>query len=571
MTTNLSDLEINGGDIGIETVGGGTGAVTMTINDTAINSPTAQGLLFDNLDVGTVAVNATTIDGNNANGTAAGVLIQNSNALFTFDSSTTIQEFGGNDLEVNGGTGTVSFAGDIVNSTTVNPGDTTGQSLRVHNITGGSVTLTAASSINDDNGGITIDNNGTGSVSVLGTNTLNTTGDAILISNNDVGGVNSNVTLAGLNITTTGTGRGLVAELGGTLSVTGTTNDIDTENGTGLSITNMTIGSVDFREVTVDGGTGPANAIVLQTLTGGQVAIGPASGAVGAGGQLRSTDDAIVIQDAQNVDIRQVQILNAGDAAGDHGIQITHSAVRYDNYGYHDRRARRRCRLRRCHQCYRRDAQSFNLRITDGDLESQVAIALTGAGHFGLLVDSTDIDAQAGLDAFSLSQSGNAQNADVTIRNQNNFVAGDANALFIDSAGASGKTFNLLVEDSTFSNNSAASPTADITARQTSLMNNTIQGNTFTNSNGAGGNVAITSNGAAAFMNLNLGGDGADRNTASGGTGEYVLSELVGSDFNVFERDDTFANLRNTGTVVPLPNAGAFDDLPVAPPLPTVP
>ena len=54
MTTNLSDLEINNGDIGVEVVGGGTGAVTMTINDTAINDSTSQGMLFNNLDVGTV-------------------------------------------------------------------------------------------------------------------------------------------------------------------------------------------------------------------------------------------------------------------------------------------------------------------------------------------------------------------------------------------------------------------------------------------------------------------------------------------------------------------------------------
>jgi hypothetical protein len=204
-------------------------------------------------------------------------------------------------------------------------------------------------------------------------------------------------------------------------------------------------------------------------------------------------------------------------------------------------------------------------------MASQVAVALTGSGHFGLLVDNNDITAQGTNDAFSLTQSGSAQNADVTIRNGNNFTAGDANALFIDSAGGSGKTFNLLVEDSTFSNNSATSPTADITARQTSLMNNTIQGNTFTNSNAGGVNVNITSNGAAAIMNLNLGGTGADRNTAAGGTGTYDLHELAGSDFNVFERDDTFNDLRNTGTVVTDPNDAAFDNLLIAPTLPTVP
>lgn len=571
MTTNLSDLEINGGDIGVETIGGGAGAVTMTVNDTAINNSTVQGMFFNNLDVGTVQVNNATIDGNNVNGTAAGVLITDSDASITFDSATSIREFGGNDFEVNGGTGTISFAGDVINSTTVNAGDTTGQSARVHNITGGSVTFTAASSINDDNGGMLVDNNGTGSVAFLGTNTFNTTGDAVTVTNNDVGGTNANVTFAGLNITTTGTGRGFVAELGGNLSVTGTGNNINTDNGTGLSITDMTIGSVDFNSVTVDGGTGPANAIVLQTLTGGQVAIGPGSGAFGAGGQLRSTDDAIVIQDVQNADIRQVRILSGGNAAGDNGMEITHTAAAATAMDITIDGLDVDAAFGAAINVTGASANQFNLRITDGDLESNVAIALTGSGHFGLLVDSNDITAAGTTDTFSLTQSGSAQNADLTIRNGNNFVADNANVLFIDSAGGSGKTVNLLVEDSTFLNNSAASATADITARQTSLMNATIQGNTFTNSNAAGDNYNMTSNGAAAFMRLNLGGDGADRNTAAGGTGTYQLHELVASDFDVFEKDDTFNDLRNTGTVVTDPNDAAFDDLPVAPPLPVVP
>jgi hypothetical protein len=143
--------------------------------------------------------------------------------------------------------------------------------------------------------------------------------------------------------------------------------------------------------------------------------------------------------------------------------------------------------------------------------------------------------------------------------------------LFIDSFGAAGKTVDLLVENSLFSNNSAASPTASIISRQTSLTNATIQGNTFTNSDGAGVNFDMVSSGASAFARLNLGGDGADRNTASAGTGEFRLHELLGSDFDLFEQADTVNDLRNTGTVVTDPNDAAFDDDPVAPPLPTVP
>jgi hypothetical protein len=214
---------------------------------------------------------------------------------------------------------------------------------------------------------------------------------------------------------------------------------------------------------------------------------------------------------------------------------------------------------------------SLNLRVLNSTFNNNATVALTGTGHFGMLVDNTDITTGNTDIAFSLTQSGAAQNADVTFRNGNNFMTGDANALFISSSGANGKTFNLLVEDSLFTNNSATASTADITAASTSLMNNTIQGNTFTNANVGGVNVNITSNGATAVMNLNLGGDTTDRNTASGGTGEFRVHELVGSDFNVFERDDTFNDLRNTGTVVTDPNDAAFDDLATPPTLPTVP
>ena len=564
MTTNLSDLGIDDGDIGIEVVGGGTGAVTMTVNDTAINKSTAQGMLFDNLDATAVPlqVNNTTIDGNNVNGTAKGVLIQNSNGAITFDTNTTIKEFGGTDFEVSGGTGTISFAGDVVNS------DASGRSVHIHDVTGGSVNFTAASSINDDNDGMLVENNGTAAISFLGTNTFDTTGDAIRLTNNDVGGTNATMTFSGLNVKASGTGRGFVAELGGTLAVTGTTNQINTKDGTGLSITDMTIGSaVDFNKVTVDGATGPVNAIVLQHLTGGQVAIGPASGAVGAGGQLKSTGDAIVIENTQNVDIRQVQVLSAGGDA----MQITHTGVATTDMDITIDGLNVVAATGTAMNVAGGNANPFDLRITDGVMASNVVIALTGSGHFGLLVDNTDINSAGATDAFSLTQSGAATDADVTIRNGNTFTAVDANALFIDSAGASGKTFTMLIADSQFTNNSATNATADITARQTSLMNATIQGNTFTNANAGADNVRITSNGVAAFMRLNLGGVGADRNTAAGGTGEYELTEAGGSDFDVFEKTDTFSGGRNTGTVNPQPAPANFDDLLVAPPLPVVP
>ena len=182
MTTNLSDLEINGGEIGIETVGGGTGAVTMTINDTNINGSTATtaGMKFDNLDTGTVQVNNAIIDGKNL--ADDGVLIDGSNASITFDAATRIRDNTANDFEVNAGAGTISFAGGIENN---NSGDTSGHSVNIHNVTGGTVTLTSAATVEDTNEGIRIADNTGGTFNISSTNTLTTgANDAVTVTNN---------------------------------------------------------------------------------------------------------------------------------------------------------------------------------------------------------------------------------------------------------------------------------------------------------------------------------------------------------------------------------------------------
>jgi hypothetical protein len=214
------------------------------------------------------------------------------------------------------------------------------------------------------------------------------------------------------------------------------------------------------------------------------------------------------------------------------------------------------------------DDNIFNLRLLNSDLEENVDMNITGAGTFGLLVDSNDIDVLGTTTAFNLTFSGAAEEGNITFRNGNDFTAVDASALSINTSGGTAKTVTMLVEDSSFSNTSAAAA-ADFVANGNVLWNATIQGNTFDNA-GAGEDFEMETVAAQSRIRLNLGGDlPADFNTAAG-SGDFVLTETLG-DFDVFERDDTFNNLRNNGTVVPLPNAAAFDDAAVAPPLPPVP
>ncbi len=758
-TTNLSDLNITGGDIGIETNGGGAGigALTMTVNDTNITSPTSKGMTFNNLDVGTVTATNVTLDGGNIAGTT-GVLITDSAANITFDSTSKIRKFAANDFEATGAVGTVSFAGAIENDSTINAGDTSGNSVNIHGLSAGTVTFTSASTIKDANQGIVVTGNSGGTVNVNGTNTLNNQGisvtnntggttnfsgtntlstganDAVTITNNP----GASTSIGNLTITTT-SGQGFVATGGGSLTVSGFSNKITRSaggtTGNALDIEGMTVGAVDFESVNATGGangvrlvnnttgtitvgdtgnavgqggtiTGTADAgvhaansnlvlngvtvtnagdaanenaveithtnatamsaglnhltvtnataardgvvidgtggsgtftaniqnmavdvkgdgliansgvtltaggtnalksdtgvglgltnvaisssganfdsvtvtnaatsgIVMQNVTGGQVAVGPASGAVGAGGKITSADDAIVLQNVQSAAIRQVEIVSAGNAAGDNGVEISHTAGGTTAMDITIDGLQVDTAFDKAINVAGANTNNFNLRLTDGNMNNNVAIALTGAGHFGLLVDNTTVNATGSNDvAFALSQSGSAKNADLTFRNNDTFSTDNAQALLIDSSGANTKTVNLLVENGTFSNNSAGSATADLTSQQATTMNATIRGNTFTNSNGGGKNYNMTSNGAAAFINLDLGGTGSDKNTAAGGLAEYNIHELGGSTFKLFDKTNTLNNTRNTGTVVTDPNDAAFDDLATPPTTPTVP
>jgi hypothetical protein len=557
MTLNLNDLAINTGDIGVEVVGGGTGALTMTLNDTDILGSSATGLSFNNVDAGTIQVNNLGVDGNGA-ATVAGIQLTNSNANFTFDSASSIQEVSGIDFEVNGGTGTVNMGADITN--------TAGRAVQIHNVTGGEVVLTSTSSINDNGGtGILINDNSTVEISFLGTNTLNTgANDAVTITNNDVGGTNAIALLSGLNITTTGAGRGIVATLGGTFSATGVTNQIDTENGAALEITDMNIGLADFAEITVDGATA-ANGIILRNLTGGQFEIGTVGGADGSAGTLNTTGTAIEITNAQNVAIRNIEINNAATA-----IDINHdagattaSSVTIDGV---DVNAATTLGL----DLDTGSSNNFSLTVDNSSFAEEVDMDLVGSGSFTMVFEDSSITTGTNDVAFAINMGGafTDDDADVTIQ-RNTVTTGDASAFTFFSDDATSKTINLLLDDNTFENASAnaTNDTVNILAEDGTTLNATIFDNMFANTVAAGDEFDITANTATANIQLNLSGNSANSGGGTG-NGEFDLHVLGGATFDIFEKDDTINNVRNDGTVVPDPNAAAFGDATSPPPTP---
>lgn len=561
-TVNLNDLEVNGGAFGVD-VQGGTGTLNMTVNDTTINSATNTALSFNNVDSGTIQVNDATLDGNNVAG-SAGVLLTGSNASFTFDDGTVIREMADTDFEVNGGTGTISMGGDIINSTAANAGDTSGRSVHIHDVSGGATTFSVTSSIDDDNEGMLITNNTGGTSTFMGDNNLNTgANDAVTITNN----TGATISLSDLNIDTT-TGDGLVATGGGTLTVIGTTNTIDTVDGVGLQIEDMTIGSAGVAFQSVNVTSGNTNAVILEDLSGpGQVSIGNSGAGADSGGTLTTDGTAIVIRNVQNVDVRNVRIANAGDdglliehtSASTFAMDVTLDGLNIDattNEGLDVNSDN--------------DNTDFRLRLRDGDLEESVAMDVTGGGTFLLLVEDTDIDSTTAADAFALTFSDGARDGQITFRDNNDFAGASGRALFIDADTNVSNSINLLVEDSDFFSTSNAIAAVDIRSRDNTTLNATLEGNSF-DAPGAANDFDMRTDSASGRIRLKLGDDdSSDMNTASGGAGTFIVRELSG-DFDVFERDDTFADLLNNGTVNTDPNDAAFDNLPVAPPLPTLP
>jgi hypothetical protein len=727
MTVSLGNLQLNDGSQGLNVTGGGTtGNLNMTINQVAINRSTTAGMFFNDVDAGTITVTGATIDGNNASGTAKGVSINNSNATFSFDTATKIRKWSNDDFEVNGGTGAITFAGDIDNT------DTGGNSIHIRNVSGGTITFTADNTVDDTNLGILVSGNSGGTYSFNGDYNLNTGANTAVTVTNNTG---ATINLGNLDIDTT-SGQGLVATGGGTLTVMGFSNTIDRTAGgaagSALDIEGMTIGAVDFEHVNSTGGqngvrlvnntggtitvgdtgatgtaggtitgtadagvtatnsnvvlngvtvtnagdaagenavellhtnatamnaalnsvtvtnataardgvvidgaggsgtfnanvqnlnvnvtgdgfvaqngvtltaggtntitsatgvglrladmtisgsganfqsvnvtAGTSNGIVMQNVSGGQVAITGTGTTVNSGGNLATTNDAVVLSNVANVDLNNLHVVNS--SAGQ-GLNIDHTAAATSAMDVTISNLNLDASAGNGIDVLAANTNSFALRLLDSDLERNVVMAADGSGHFGLLVDSTDIDTSAGGDvAFTLTTGGTLNSADVTIRNGNNFIAGNASALAITAGSAAANSTRFLVSNSNFTNNSAASSTATITSQGATAMDITVQGNQFTNNNAGGSPFDMATNSAGSSILLNLGGTGAQKNSANAGAGAFTLHEFAG-DFNIFEKNATVVtDTKNNGAVNTDPNDAAFDDSVTAPTLPAVP
>jgi hypothetical protein len=203
-TVNLNDLQINGGNRGVEVDGaGGAGALTMTFNDSVVNDSTDVGLRIEDLNGGTVNVN--NLDVLNDGSAGDGVALLNNSA------STNIT-FNNLDIDTTTGDGfTANSGGTLAVTGTTNSIDTTtGTGLELRNM---AIAASGANfqrvNVNGAANGVVLQNLTGGQVTVGSTtgstSTLTTTGDAISLENV------ANADFNNVDVTSSG-GRGVFAE-----------------------------------------------------------------------------------------------------------------------------------------------------------------------------------------------------------------------------------------------------------------------------------------------------------------------------------------------------------------------
>ena len=327
-----ADVAINGGTVALtvaSTIAHAANSATVDIANhsggtvtfsAAVSATNGTGLQFNNAD-GTYNFNgATTL----SNGDAGIDIVTGSSGTFNFG-GTSITNPSGVALNVSASSGAISISGAISKNTD-------GKMIDFDNYDSGTATISGNLSCTSVCDGIEVTNDGAGSGTVNfsgGTKTL-TTGASTAVHLDNIDGGNVNFTGGGLDIDTT-SGVGFNATNGGTVSVTtgANNNTIDTDTGTAVNITggtNIGAGGMTLFSITVDNGVSnsAANAIVLNGTTGAFLVTGDGSQTSGlfdrdgSGGTInRTTGHSVLLTNAQNVTLRQMNITNtAGAAAG---------------------------------------------------------------------------------------------------------------------------------------------------------------------------------------------------------------------------------------------------------------
>lgn len=357
LTTNAGTaINFSGGGLAITTTSGigfnasggtitvtGSGNTISTGSGVAVNMDTvavgAGGVTFASTNKGaggTSAVILDTVTGAGAIDLGTGALIGGTSAVIRIGD--------GAGTANSGGTAAFTYAGTMTSGS--------GRGIDIQDRAAGAGNITLSGNITHNVGGQTgifLDDNAAGTITFSGASKSITSTTANGVSLSDNAGVTINFTNGGLVISTTSgigfnaTGVGPAATTGGTVTVQGTGNTITSTTGTALNVVNTTIGASDvtFQSISANGAV---NGIVLNntgasgglTVTGDGATSGGQLVLNGTGGTIQNTTgDSVVLTNAFNINLRQMNITNAGldgvQSIGGGNIKL--SAVNITNPG----------------------------------------------------------------------------------------------------------------------------------------------------------------------------------------------------------------------------------------------
>jgi len=293
--TNTGGTGLNATNAGTVNVTNGTSSINTTNGPAIVINPTMVGMTFATVSSTNSPSTGVSLSGLNGNLTMNGGTISGSNAA-AFD--------------LNGGNATVTYSGAITN--------TSGRSVQIANITGGSVTFNTGTITDTGALGILLQTISGGFVSFNGfVDITNSTAQSVFLNGNTGG----TFTFADLDITNSTSNQiGIQTNgvnTGATLNcITGT---INTGAGVAVDLDNINLG---MNLISVSS-NGASSGIDLNTTSGSFTVLGDGGGTNNnSGGSIQnSTGDGVSLTNVVGVDLGYMLITsNAADGIGGSGV-----------------------------------------------------------------------------------------------------------------------------------------------------------------------------------------------------------------------------------------------------------
>jgi hypothetical protein len=482
-------ITFNGMDVtttnqaGFSATGGGTLAVSDSVNSNTIDTTDGSGVIIDGMEIDSAGVAFDTIDVSNA--TTVGVQFSNNTGgSISVTGDMDLDTDSATAVEISGNDGAVTLSGDTIDLTGSNgvgidiSGTNTSVSVSadVENSEGTAVRIGGNPTLATISGNITSDTATLLEVNGLTAGTVNVSGDmthtgsggqGILVTGNSSGDLN----VTGDIDVDTGANNGV--------TVTGSTNDfsaifegdiaISTTNGTGISVTgNANNSSAAFSGdinitasgsgsgVSFSGNTGSfvgsitgssTNNLTVSTNSGTGIAVG-GGGDINingfAGNRNSITTTSGVGIDATNAeDFRATNTnINSGTA---NAVEVTHNNATASSVSFD------------------------GVTVTNGDVGFMITAA--GSGELDVVLDQILISgvAQQGL---LLDTDAGSNRVDLTLTDSS-ITAADASAVAAVIDGGSGNV-RFLIQGNTLTNNSATDATMDISMTTSAVVSATI-------------------------------------------------------------------------------------------------